>query len=215
MKLNNLKKIAAGSALTGFVLLAGTTVATAQDDRHDRRESRQEQKIARQQAKIEQQRRAEWSRRNGQIVVTRTSNGTSYYTIDPNTNITSGRYRVYRDGRTYNTDYRGADTLRQAVAEGYRQGFNAGRSDMSNSRRNGGWSNSTLYRSGVYGYQNSVERSQYQYYFRQGFQRGYQDGSNSEYREGYTGSYQYGTYDNGSPSILATVLNQILNLQSY
>jgi hypothetical protein len=221
LKLNNLKRIAVGFALGGFVLLAGTTAANAQD-RDDRRDSRREQKIARKQAKIEQQRarlqqqrRAEWSRRNNQLTVTRMSNGTAYYTIDPNTNITSGRYRVYRDGRAYNTDYRGADTLRQAVAEGYRQGFNAGRSDMGNSRRNGGWSNSSMYRSGVYGYQNSVERSQYQYYFRQGFQRGYQDGSNSEYREGYTGSYQYGNYDNGSPSILATVLNQILNLQSY
>jgi len=60
-----------------------------------------------------------------------------------------------------------------------------------------------------------VNQSQYQYYFRQGFQRGYQDGSNSRYQDGYTGDYQYGRNDGGSLNILGTILNQILNIQSY
>lgn len=198
-----------------FALLGTSSVANAQSDREERR-LRQEQKIARQQAKLERQRQAEWQRRNGQLVITRTNNGTTYYTLDPNTNVAPpGQYRVYRDGRWYNTNDRGADLLRQAVSEGYRQGFIAGRADM-NGRRSGGWSNSTMYRSGVYGYQNVVDRGQYQYYFRQGFQRGYQDGSNSRYNmEGYNGTFQYGTYNNGSPNILGAILNQILNIQSY
>ena len=210
MKTLNLKKLAVASALGVFALLGTSSIANAQSDR----ERRQQERIARQQAKLDRQRQAEWQRRNGQMVVRR-SNGTVYYTLDPKSNIAPpGRYRVNRDGRFYNTNERGADLLRQAVNEGYRQGFNAGRADANN-RRRGGWSNSSMYRTGVYGYQNGVDRGQYQYYFRQGFQRGYQDGSNSQYQNGYNGTFQYGTYNNGSPSILGTILNQILNIQSY
>jgi hypothetical protein len=224
LKILSLKKIAAASALGVFALLGTSTIATAQrrdDDRNDRRNSKQEQKIARQQAKIEaqrarlmQQRQAEWIRRNRQLIITRQNNRMGYYTLQTNANVPDGRYRVNRDGRWYTTDQRGADLLRQAVNEGYRQGFNAGRSDYQSNRRSS-WSNATQYRTGTYGYQNGVDRGQYQYYFRQGFQRGYQDGSNSQYQNGYTGDYQYGTYDNGTPSILGTILNQLLNIQSY
>lgn len=218
----NLKTVVAASALGVFALLGTSTIANAQSDRNnDGMISREEQKIARQQAKIEQQRmrlqqqrQAEWTRRNTQLVVRR-NNGTGYYTLDPNTNIApSGRYRVNRDGRWYNTNERGADLLRQAVNEGYRQGFNSGRSDYGSNRR-GSWSNSNVYRTGSYGYQNGVDRAQYQYYFRQGFQRGYQDGTNSQYQNSHSGDYQYGTYNNGTPNILGTILNQLLNIQSY
>jgi len=121
---------------------------------------------------------------------------------------------VNRNGRWYNTDDRGAEMLRQAVNEGYRQGFAAGRTDL-NTRRRGGWTTSNVYRTGTYGFQNGVDRSQYQYYFRQGFQRGYQDGSNRQYNDGFTGDFQYGTNSGGSVNILGAILNQILNLQSY
>ena len=216
MKKLNLKKLAAASALGLFALLGTSSVANAQD-----RTTREEQKIARQQAKLErerarlqQQREAEWARRNGQLVVRR-NNGTGYYTLQTSANISPpGRYRVNRGGRWYNTDERGADMLRQAINEGYRQGFNAGRSDYGSNRR-ASWSNSNVYRTGTYGYQNGVDRGQYQYYFRQGFQRGYQDGTNSKYQRDYTGEYQYGTYNNGTPNILSTILNQLLNIQSY
>ena len=225
MKFINLKKLVAASALGVFAILGTSTIATAQrrdGDRDDRRNAKQEQKIARQQAKIEQQRarmmqqrQAEWARRNRQLVIARQNNGTGYYTLQTNANVADGRYRVNRDGRWYTTDHRGADLLRQAVNEGYRQGFNAGRSDYQGNR-NGSWSNQSGYRTGTYGYQNGVDRGQYQYYFRQGFQRGYQDGSNSRYQqEGYNGDFDYGTYNNGTPSILGTILNQLLNIQSY
>jgi hypothetical protein len=92
------------------------------------------------------------------------------------------------------------------VNAGYQQGFAAGRNDR-NARRNSGWSNSNLYRSGTFGYQSYVDRGQYQYYFQQGFQRGYQDGYNSR--------YQYGYNNGGSPSILGTILGSILNIQTY
>ena len=221
LKTFNLKRIAAVSALGLFAFLGTSTIAIGQD-RDDRRSARQQQKIARQQAKIERQRarlqqrrQAEWARRNGQLVIRTTNNGTGYYTLQPDANVAPpGRYRVNRDGRWYVTDNRGADLLRQAVNEGYRQGFNAGRSDYRGNRRVS-WSNSNIYRTGTFGYQNGVDRSQYQYYFRQGFQRGYQDGTNSRYQDGYTGDFQYGTYNNGTPSILGTILNQLLNIQSY
>lgn len=116
------------------------------------------------------------------------------------------RYRVYRDGGWYNTDYRGAELLRQAVNQGYRQGFAAGRTDRN--RRIGlNWGGSSMYRSGSYGYQSYVDRSQYQYYFRQGFERGYRDGYNSR--------HQYGTINNGVANILGSILGSILNIQRY
>ena len=216
MKKLNLKKLAAASALGLFALLGTSSVANAQDHttREQQKIARKQAKLDRERARLQQQREAEWARRNGRMVIRR-NNGTGYYTLQTNAVIAPpGRYRVNRDGRWYNTDDNGANALRQAVNAGYRQGFTAGRSDYSGNRRVS-WSNSTVYRTGTYGYQNGVDRRQYQYYFQQGFQRGYQDGSNSRYQNGYTGDYQYGTYDNGTPSILGTILNQILNIQSY
>ena len=116
------------------------------------------------------------------------------------------RMRVNRSGRWYNVDQRQADLLRQAVNEGYRQGFSAGRSDRSR-RVSSRWQSSGVYRSGTIGYQSYVDRSLYQHYFQQGFQRGYEDGFNSRQR--------YGINSGGSVNILGTILSQILNLQSY
>jgi hypothetical protein len=113
------------------------------------------------------------------------------------------RYRVYRDGRYYNTDYRGAELLRQAVNSGYQQGFRQGQMDAQYGRRTGYYGNN-IYRSGTYGYQSYVDRSQYQYYFQQGFQRGYQDGFNNQYRYGYR--------SNSGLNILGSILNGILNI---
>jgi hypothetical protein len=140
--------------------------------------------------------------------------GSTYYTVEPTVNVMEGRYRIYRNGSYYNTDNRGADMLRQAINEGYRQGFAAGRSDYSGRRRSS-WSNNNMYRTGTYGYSSGVDRRQYQYYFQQGFQRGYQDGSNSRYQDGYSGNYQYGYNEGGTLNILGTILNGILNISSY
>ncbi len=115
-------------------------------------------------------------------------------------------YRVYRNGSYYQTDQRGAQLLRQAVENGYRQGYQAGANDRRYNR-NGGYYGSNVYRSGTYGYQSYVDRGQYQHYFQQGFQRGYQDGVNSQTR--------YGVQSNNSVNILGTILNGILNIREF
>ena len=118
------------------------------------------------------------------------------------------RYRVYRStGSYYDTDYRGAELLRQAVREGYRQGFRQGQIDRSYNRHTG-YRSSVTYRNGIGGYQSYVDRGQYQYYFRQGFERGYYDGFNSASRYGYqTGG--------GVWNILGNVLGSILDARPY
>jgi len=115
-------------------------------------------------------------------------------------------YRVYRNGSYYQTDYRGAELLRQAVNQGYQQGYRQGQIDRQN-RRSGGYYGSNTYRSGTYGYQSYVDRSQYQYYFQQGFQRGYQDGYNTRTRYGYRSG--------GAMNILGSILGSILNIREY
>jgi hypothetical protein len=116
------------------------------------------------------------------------------------------QYRVYRNGSYYQTDYRGAELLRQAVNAGYQQGYRQGQIDRQN-RRNGGYYGSNIYRSGTYGYQSYVDRSQYQYYFQQGFQRGYQDGYNSQIR--------YGSRSGNTVNILGSILGTILNIREF
>lgn len=210
----NFKKLAMTAVIGLFAVLGTSELASAQGNRnYEKQAQKRQEKIERQQAKLDQQRQAEWARRNGQFGTPRQI-GTGYYSIDPNANVTAGRYRANRNGTWYTTDNRGADLLRQAVNEGYRQGFAAGRSDR-NGRRRSSWTNSNVYRTGTYGYQSGVNQSQYQYYFRQGFQRGYQDGTNSQYQDGYNGDFQYGTNNGGTLNILGTILNQVLNLQSY
>ena len=94
--------------------------------------------------------------------------------------------------------------LRQAVENGYEQGFYAGQAD-----RQDGWdfdyTNSFGYQDAAYGYDSYfVSTDEYGYYFRQGFQRGYEDG--------YYGRYQYGTYSNGRYSILGNIIGTILDI---
>jgi hypothetical protein len=216
----------------GLFALAGTSQLTNAQDRRDddrrqdRRDAKQREKAAKAAAKAERQRmlwesqrQAAWTRRNRQVQIIRSGNdrssGQGYYIGNANDNTNrDGRYRIYRNGSYYNTDQRGADLLRQAVNQGYQQGFQAGRNDRDG-RRNYSWSNSTIYRTGTIGYQSYVNQSQYRYYFQQGFQRGYQDGSNSRYENDYNGQYEYGYYNNGSPSILESILNTVLRIQTY
>jgi hypothetical protein len=209
----DLKTFVTGATLALFAVLGTVVAASAQqNDDRERGDQKRHEKMQKEQAKAERQREAEWARRNN--FRTRTG-GSGYYTVNMSTDIAEGRYRVNRNGIWYNTDNRGVDLLRQAVNDGYREGFAAGRTDR-NMRRRGNWTNNLTYRNGTYGYQNGVvDRSQYQYYFRQGFQRGYQDGSNSRYQDGYTGDYQYGRTDGGSLNMLGPILNQILNIQNY
>jgi hypothetical protein len=217
VKLFNLKKLAAVSAL-GLAAVLGTNVAAnAQGNWHNdqnqvRTTNQQQNRWEQQRAKAEQdriqaeqERQAEFNRRSTHSGNDR-SWGNGYYNGNANANSNRNRYRVYRNGSYYNTDNRGVELLRQAVNAGYQQGFRAGQADR-NGRRGLNWSGSNMYRSGTYGYQSYVDRGQYQYYFQQGFQRGYQDGYNSR--------YQYGFNNGGSLNILGTILNQVLNIQRY
>jgi flagellar biosynthesis/type III secretory pathway protein FliH len=204
MKKFSLKKIALISGLGVAALAATSTDANAQgsrryDDRHDRRIEKQREKIERQQEKLREQReKLARERREDRY------NNNGYYNNGTYNN--NNRYRVYRNGRYYNTDNRGAELLRQAVNSGYQQGYQAGQYDRNNRRRSS-WTTSNIYRSGTYGYQSYVDRNQYQYYFQQGFQRGYQDGYNSQYR--------YGNNSGNGLNILGNILSSILNIQQY
>jgi hypothetical protein len=214
LKTFDLKTIAAGTVFGLLAVLGTTSTANAQGNSdHHKQDQKQQEKTQKQLAKAEQERQAEWKKRNDRFGTTRPV-ATGYYTVEPTATVSAGRYRVNRNGTWYNTDNRGADLLRQAVNEGYRQGFTAGRTDR-NARRHGSWTNNNVYRGGTYGYQNGVAQNQYQYYFRQGFQRGYQDGSNSQYQDGYNGDYQYGRNDGGTLNILGSIMNHILTIQSY
>ena len=216
--------MAATAALGIFAVLGSSDLANAQGnsnrgEKNERKAARQAQKLEQQRARLEAQRQAEWRRRNTRLVYVPSGNdrsgGAGYYNGNANENTNrDGRYRILRNGRYYNTDARGAQMLRQAVNEGYRQGFDAGRTDRS-TRRSGDWSNSNVYRTGTSGYETHVDRAQYQYYFRQGFQRGYQDGSNRQFEVDYNGDYQYGSRQGGSMNILNAILGSILNIQSY
>lgn len=190
MRLFNFSKLAAVSAL-GLALLAGAaTDVKAQGGRgqvvkHQRQIVKQQQKAEKERLKLEQE-RLRFQRERLQA--------------------RNNRFRVHRNGSWYNTDRRGADLLRNAVNEGYRQGFAAGRADR-NGRRTMNWGGSSTYRSGTYGWQSHVDRRQYQHYFQQGFQRGYQDGFNSR--------YQYGSNNGGGLNILGSILTQVLDIRQY
>lgn len=114
-------------------------------------------------------------------------------------------YRVYRNGDYYQTDQNGITILQQAVNYGYQEGVRAGRADRAYGR-GFDYQDAAAYRSATYGY-SYVDSNEYRYYFREGFRRGYEDGYNSR--------YQYGSNSNGRLSILAAILQQVLNFQAY
>ncbi len=115
-------------------------------------------------------------------------------------------YRYHRGGSYYEINQYGADLLREAVNNGYREGFRAGAADREDHWRPD-YEDSFAYQDANFGYSGYyVDQADYNYYFRQGFQRGYEDG--------YYNRYQYGVYSDGSYSILGNVLSLILNLQS-
>ncbi len=119
---------------------------------------------------------------------------------------TASIYRYNRGGTYYQINEYGAKTLRQAVNYGYEEGFRAGKADRDD-RWRGNYKDSYAYRDANYGYSGYyVNRTDYNYYFREGFRRGYEDGYNSR--------SQYGRVANGNPSILETILTQILNFQA-
>jgi flagellar biosynthesis/type III secretory pathway protein FliH len=97
--------------------------------------------------------------------------------------------------------------LRDAVNNGYEEGYRAGQAD-----RQDGWDfdyqQSYAYEDASYGYDGYyVELNDYRHYFQEGFRRGYEDG--------YYSRDEYGRYDNGKWTILANILSGILNLSSF
>jgi hypothetical protein len=114
------------------------------------------------------------------------------------------RYRVGSTDRE--TNRYGADLMRQAVNNGYAQGWKAGRADRRD-RWASNYQQSFGYQDANYGYSgNYLPQSDYNYYFREGFRRGYEDG--------FARRSQYGTVVNGSPSILGAILSGILGLRN-
>ena len=127
------------------------------------------------------------------------------YARDPYVS-TPHTYRYVIGGNTRQTNQYGADVLRQAVNEGYQQGYRAGQADRQDRRRSS-YQATFEYKDANYGYDGRyVDQSDYNYYFRQGFRRGYEDGFNSRYR--------YGREENGTPVILAALLITILGLKA-
>lgn len=114
------------------------------------------------------------------------------------------RYRV--GSADHETNSYGADVMRQAVKNGYQQGWKAGRADRRD-RWSSSYEQSYGYQDANYGFSgNYLPQSDYNYYFREGFRRGYEDG--------FARHSQYGTVVNGSPSILGAILTSILGLHN-
>jgi len=113
-------------------------------------------------------------------------------------------YRYRLNGTYRETNQYGADVLRQAVNNGYAEGYQEGEADRAD-RLRADYRRSFAYSDANYGYTGAyIPESDYNYYFRQGFQRGYDDG--------YARQSRYGTYLNGTGSVLANILNSILGL---
>lgn len=122
------------------------------------------------------------------------------YVSAPNT------YRYVVNGANRQTNQYGADVLRQAVTNGYAQGYRAGEADRLDKAPSSP-QGSFAYRDASYGYAgSSVDQSDYNYYFRQGHQRGYQDG--------YEHRLQFGAMAAGVPSIQGTLASMILALKA-
>ena len=213
MKLFSLKNTVIGSIVGTFLFLGAAGVANAQSYNDQYRQWQEAQRRAQEEyqdylrsGSRSDYRQWQEAQRRAQREYSEYRSTAGYNNRYTNRSGGSRYYRVYRDGSYYQTDNRGAELLRQAVNSGYRQGFQQGQMDARYGR-SGSYYGSNVYRSGTYGYQSYVDRSQYQYYFQQGFQRGYEDGFNNQYRYGYR--------SNGGLNILGNILNGILNISQY
>ena len=111
------------------------------------------------------------------------------------------RYRVGAASRVTNRS--GAELLKRAVSDGYRQGYELGRVDRGNHDQFD-YRDSRAFRDATFGYTGSyLDRADYQYYYRQGLQRGYDDGYYQQHQYGLVGS-------SGTALILGSVLAAIL-----
>jgi flagellar biosynthesis GTPase FlhF len=121
-----------------------------------------------------------------------------YYYTAPN-------YRYRRDGSYRETNQYGADILRQALNNGYKEGLQAGRADKQD-RWRFDYKRAFAYEDGNYGHDGRyVRQDDYNHYFREGFRRGYEDGYYNRRKYGGTA---------GSDSLKDNVLRSILNLEA-
>jgi hypothetical protein len=119
---------------------------------------------------------------------------------------TAADYRYNRGGQYYETNQYGANVLREAVNNGYQEGFLAGQADRQDGWRSD-YLDSNVYQDANYGYDGYyVAQDDYNYYFREGFSRGYEDG--------YSGRFRYGRHSSGRYTILGAVLGSILDMES-
>ncbi len=113
-------------------------------------------------------------------------------------------YRYNMGGVFRETNQYGVDVLRQAVNQGYQEGYRAGLID----RRDGvpaDFERAFEFENGSFGYAGAyVPQSDYSYYAREGFQRGYDDA--------YWNRARYGTFLDGNASILSNIVVGILGL---
>jgi hypothetical protein len=210
MRLFSFKNLALATAV-GFMTLVGVDTLNAQSrgDYRDLQQAQREVERQRQQYMRTRSQRdyREWQRAQRELQEERQEfRQERREDIRDNRRNVARNYRIYRDGRYYSVDERGANLLRQAVNSGYQQGYRQGQVDRRYGR-GGNYYGNNVYRSATFGYQSYVDRSQYQYYFQQGFQRGYEDGYNSQMRYGYRSGNNYNILGN----ILGTILNMVDN----
>lgn len=212
MRINMIRKITIG-AVIGLITLIGAGTASAQNPTEEYREWQAAQRRAQEEYRDYLRTRSRgdyrnWQRaqRDAQQEYAEYRRVAGYNNRYMNRRGGSRWYRVARGNSYYETDQRGVDLLRQAVNRGYQQGYNAGLRDRRYGRDDY-YYDDDLYRNGNYGYQSSVARDQYQYYFQQGYQRGYEDGYNSTQRYGYRSGSNW--------NMLSGVLNSILRISDY
>ena len=85
-------------------------------------------------------------------------------------------YQYHVNNASRETNQFGVDALREAIRNGYSQGYRAGKADRAD-HWHFDFANSPAYQEATFGYSGSyVDLADYSYYFRQGFERGYNDG---------------------------------------
>ena len=114
-------------------------------------------------------------------------------------------YRYVANGANRQTNQYGAEVLRQAVRNGYAQGYRAGQADQQDHSA-ASFQSTFAYRDANHGYVGrDVDQSDYNFYFREGLERGYADG--------FAHRAQYGTVVKGVATIHEALLTTILGLQ--
>lgn len=189
MKLGNVKTTIATSVF-GLVTLFGMSDAVNAQSRnrgdnfpspvYNQRIELEKQRQREEQIRFEQQRQEQI--RLEQI---RIQNQNNQYGYGKNL-----RFKVYQNGKVFITDYRGLETLKKAVINGYEKGFQMGQAERKNRRKGGfympiGYRNSNYGNYGNFGHQNHIDSRLLQFYFQKGVEEGFEDGFNTRRMRGW------------------------------